>query len=124
MRETVILRDGHCVFPGCRIDARSCDVDHIVRFVASDEGGPPGQTSASALACLCRRHHRLKTFTAWRYERLATGDYEWTSPSGEDYTGHPDPGRQQTTQFGTSRGHHPAPSDRCATQRPRHRSTW
>ncbi len=29
MRETVILRDRHCVFPGCRIDARSCDLDHI-----------------------------------------------------------------------------------------------
>lgn len=93
MRETVILRDGHCVFPGCRVDARSCDLDHLVPYVAREQGGPPGQTSASALACLCRRHHRLKTFTGWRYERLSTGDYEWTSPSGEVYTGHPDPAR-------------------------------
>lgn len=94
MRETVILRDRHCVFPGCRVDARSCDLDHIAAYVASERGGPQGQTSASALACLCRRHHRLKTFTGWRYERLAaTGDYEWTSPSGEVYTGHRDPGR-------------------------------
>ncbi len=29
MRELVILRDGHCVFPGCTRDARSCDLDHI-----------------------------------------------------------------------------------------------
>ena len=29
MRELVILRDGHCVFPGCTRDARACDLDHI-----------------------------------------------------------------------------------------------
>ena len=29
MRELVILRDRHCVFPWCTRDARACDVDHI-----------------------------------------------------------------------------------------------
>ena len=29
MRDLVILRDGHCVFPGCTTDARDCDLDHI-----------------------------------------------------------------------------------------------
>ena len=29
MRDLVILRDGHCVFPGCTRDARACDLDHI-----------------------------------------------------------------------------------------------
>ena len=28
MRDLVILRDGHCVFPGCNVDARRCDLDH------------------------------------------------------------------------------------------------
>ncbi len=28
MRDLVILRDGHCVFPGCNVDARRCDQDH------------------------------------------------------------------------------------------------
>jgi hypothetical protein len=58
-REQVMLRDKHCVFPGCTVDARACDLDHIVAY---DENGPPGQTSAENLACLCRRHHRAKTF--------------------------------------------------------------
>ena len=44
MREHVILRDAHCVFPGCRRDSRSCDLDHITPYVPLDEGGPPGQT--------------------------------------------------------------------------------
>jgi hypothetical protein len=73
------------VFPGCRIDARTCDLDHIKPFVAPDDGGPPGQTSAENLACLCRRHHRLKTFTAWTYHRTRSGRYRWTSPHGQTY---------------------------------------
>jgi len=91
MRETAILRDGHCVFPGCSIDARACDQDHILAHVPIDEGGPPGQTNVQNLACLCRGHHRLKTFTTWRYHRLPDGDYEWTSPSGHRYLAGPTP---------------------------------
>jgi len=95
MRESVILRDGRCVFPGCRVDARGCDVDHIESYRPPGDGGPPGQTSPDALACLCRRHHRLKTFTAWTYHpvRTRTGAraYAWTSPHGHHYRTHPDP---------------------------------
>ena len=46
MREIVTLRDRHCVFPGCRVDARSCDLDHIDPYLDPGDGGPPGQTSA------------------------------------------------------------------------------
>src|SRR5262245_37415645 len=49
MQALVVLRDRHCVFPGCRTDARSCDLDHISPY---DEHGPPGQTSAANLASL------------------------------------------------------------------------
>ncbi len=90
MRETVILRDRHCVFPGCSIDARCCDLDHIEPYQPPDDGGPPGQTSPANLACLCRRHHRLKTFTAWSYRRLPDGDYHWINPHGQTFRVDPD----------------------------------
>ena len=93
MREAVILRDGHCVFPGCAVDARSCDLDHIEAYVPPDDGGPPGQTSLANLACLCRRHHRLKTFTAWTYQRAPDDSYVWVSPHGTTFTVSPDPAR-------------------------------
>ncbi|MGN6779925.1 MAG: DUF222 domain-containing protein, partial [Marmoricola sp.] len=95
MRELVIQRDQHCVFPMCDRDARTCDLDHLEPYVPPDEGGPPGQTRPENLAPLCRRHQnaptkslrgrRCKTFTAWRYRRLPDGDYEWTSPDGATY---------------------------------------
>jgi hypothetical protein len=53
MRETVVLWDRHCAFPGCPTDARSCDLDHLQPYVPPDAGGPPGQTSPANLACLC-----------------------------------------------------------------------
>src|SRR5699024_12353178 len=56
MREQVILRDGHCVFPYCGRPARRADVDHIVPYESD------GPTEPDHLAALCRRHHRAKTF--------------------------------------------------------------
>jgi hypothetical protein len=79
MRELVILRDRHCVFPGCGRDARSCDLDHIDPY---DPAGPPGQTSPENLAALCRRHHRAKTSGLWRYTRTPDGEYVWHGPHG------------------------------------------
>ncbi len=114
MRELVILRDKHCVFPGCGIDARSCDLDHIEPYVPLDAGGPPGQTHPGNLAALCRRHHRAKTHRAWSYRRRPPDEpddradardtidgpcgysernlgpgYTWTSPLGWTLTTHP-----------------------------------
>jgi hypothetical protein len=55
---------------------------HIAPFIPPDQGGPPGQTNPANLAPLCRRHHRCKTFTRWRYHRLPDGTYQWTDPTG------------------------------------------
>ena len=50
------------------------------------EGRPqPGPTQTDNLACLCRYHHRLKTFTAWHYEMVEPGVFDWTSPHGHRY---------------------------------------
>jgi hypothetical protein len=82
MRELVILRDPHCVFPWCPRNARRCDLDHIDPY---DETGPPGQTTPENLAPLCRRHHRAKTAGRWRYQRHLDGTYHWTGPHHRTY---------------------------------------
>ena len=82
MRDLIMLRDGHCIFPRCQVDARSCDLDHTIPY---DENGPPGQTRPENLAALCRRHHRAKTTGRWRYLRTPDGDYTWHGPYGTTY---------------------------------------
>jgi hypothetical protein len=84
MREQVILRDKHCVFPWCERDARSCDLDHIEPYI-DGPGAPPGQTRPDGLACLCRTHHLCKTFHGWTYRRLPDGSYRWKDPHGHTY---------------------------------------
>ena len=87
LRDLVVLRDRHCVFPWCARDARSCDLDHITPY---DDTGPPGQTSPANLAPLCRRHHRAKTHAGWTYRRRPDGTYQWTSPHHRTYVVGPD----------------------------------
>jgi 5-methylcytosine-specific restriction endonuclease McrA len=88
LREQVQLRDRTCVFPRCTRPARGCDIDHVIPYDhgADAEGRPqPGPTQTDNLACLCRFHHRLKTHSAWRYEVVENGVFEWTSPHGHRY---------------------------------------
>lgn len=65
-----------CVFPGCRIPAVDCDVDHIEDYAT---GGP---TVADNLAPACRHDHRIKHRYGWIYRRLPGGGYEWISRLG------------------------------------------
>ena len=87
MRELVIQRDQHCVFPWCTRDARRADLDHITPFDTGkpDDPGPPGQTRPDNLAPLCRRHHRIKTVGGWSYARGPDTRYTWTTPHGRSY---------------------------------------
>ncbi|MGW0175627.1 DUF222 domain-containing protein [Rhodococcus sp. NPDC003322] len=82
LAEIVRARDGICRFPGCSVRAVSCDIDHTVPF---DHAKPAsgGWTVEQNLACLCRRHHRLKTLGRWNVRQLGGGRLEWTTPSGE-----------------------------------------
>ncbi|WP_210648824.1 HNH endonuclease signature motif containing protein [Nocardioides sp. SYSU D00065] len=88
VREHVVLRDRTCVFPWCSQPARGCDIDHVIPHDpdADDKDRPqPGPTTTSNLAALCRRHHRLKTHSAWRYTATGPGTFEWTSPHGHRF---------------------------------------
>ena len=85
MADLVRLRDPVCVFPGCQIPSRRCDLDHIKAYQDPDDGGPPGQTRPDNLAPLCRRHHRAKTHGTWTYRRTPDASYRWTAPTGRVY---------------------------------------
>ncbi|MBS42006.1 MAG: hypothetical protein CMH83_02275 [Nocardioides sp.] len=85
-----------CVFPGCGVPSAHADLDHIEPYASG------GKTTADNLAPLCRRHHRMKTHTRWRYRRRPDGVLEWTGPMGQMFTVDdrwhrhppPDPGTQ------------------------------
>lgn len=76
-------RDRHCRFPGCRLPAIRCEVDHTIDYALG------GKTDISNLAHLCQRHHSMKQFAGWKVRQLDGGILEWTSPIGTTYTDHP-----------------------------------
>ncbi len=73
-----------CVFPGCRMPATECDMDHRVDYAY---GGP---TEVDNLAPLCRNDHRVKHVAGWTYRLHTDGIIEWTSPLGHTYLTDPD----------------------------------
>ena len=79
LADFVRCRDLTCRFPGCDKAAVCCDLDHTIPY------GDGGRTHASNLKCLCRLHHLIKTFWAWRDHQLPDGTLVWTSPSGQTY---------------------------------------
>jgi hypothetical protein len=83
LRRHLRARGERCRFPGCRRQARGCDLDHT-RDAAL--GGP---TCVDNLCHLCRRHHTLKHASAWRVRQLAGGVIEWRSPLGRLYQDRP-----------------------------------
>jgi hypothetical protein len=76
-RRFVRARDRTCRMPGCRRAPGRCDIDH---GIAHADGGP---TDCWNLCCLCRRHHRIKTFARdWAFQLLADGRLIVRTPSG------------------------------------------
>jgi len=82
LADFVRCRDLTCRFPGCRVPATNCDLDHTIPW-------PCGPTAASNLKCLCRRHHLLKTFwgghKGWRDEQFDDGTVVWTAPDARTH---------------------------------------
>ena len=68
-----------CVFPGCRMPAVNCDLDHRI---AHAQGGP---TTVENHAPLCRHHHRSKHEAGWSYMKIGRVTVEWVSPTGLTY---------------------------------------
>jgi hypothetical protein len=68
-----------CVFPGCRVPASRCDIDHTTPW------GQRHRTPVDELAPLCRHHHLLRHRAAWQYQQTDTGHLEWVSPLGHRY---------------------------------------
>lgn len=73
--DLVRARDGQCRFPGCTVNARFCDLDHVRPW-------PLGPTDAANLMCLCRRHHRIKQTVRWRVRIEPNATVTWTDPTG------------------------------------------
>lgn len=86
-RRQVENRNPSCIFPGCRMPAHQCDLDHRKRWVESKE------TKTENLVPLCRHDHRVRHGAGWEHKPLPENDHLWTSPLGLKYTtsGHPPP---------------------------------
>jgi mRNA-degrading endonuclease toxin of MazEF toxin-antitoxin module len=96
MTRTVIARDVHCVFPGCRKRAAHGDLDHVEAFTPGD------LTTQANLMSLCRRHHRLKHTGKWTVTRNdETSVTTWTDRRGREHCSRP-PTKPTTTTATTT----------------------
>jgi hypothetical protein len=84
LADFVIARDRRCRFPGCRLPARRCDIDHQVPFRQ-----PGGVTAPRNCQVLCEHHHRLKHEAGWTVSGDPAGELQWTTPTGHRYRAPP-----------------------------------
>ena len=59
LRVALEIRDKHCSFPGCTIDASRCDAHHVIHW----EHG--GFTDIRNTLLLCQGHHHLVHEGRW-----------------------------------------------------------
>ncbi|MEX1208512.1 MAG: DUF222 domain-containing protein [Acidimicrobiia bacterium] len=80
-RRTVESRDQVCYFPGCRMPATDCDLDHRTPWAERR------RTSADGLDAGCRHDHvTVRHRIGWIHRLLPGGDHLWISPLGHRYT--------------------------------------
>ena len=83
-RAFVTTRDQRCRFPNCGQRVGWADLDHVHAH------GDGGTTDCANLCCLCRSHHRLKTFApGWRFRMDDDGALHVTTPTGVTRTTRP-----------------------------------
>jgi hypothetical protein len=79
LTDFIVARDRRCRFPSCTRRASRCDIDHSIPHRQG------GETSRKNCGCLCRRHHRMKTFGGWTLESFDDGACLWTAPGGRKF---------------------------------------
>jgi hypothetical protein len=80
-RRSVEARHRTCVFPGCRMPARQCDLDHRTPWSTRPV------TITTDLVPGCRHDHITNRHrVGWTHQPLPGGDHLWTSPLGHRYT--------------------------------------
>lgn len=80
-RRSVEARDRTCTFPGCRVPATQCDLDHRTPWSVER------QTCTHGLDAGCRHDHvTVRHGIGWLHELLPGGDHLWISPLGHRYT--------------------------------------
>ena len=84
-RRAVETRNPTCVFPGCRMPAAECDLNHEIPWAQTH------QTTARKLGPLCRHDHINHHDHGWKLKQIRPGVYQWTSPLGHTYIVGPDP---------------------------------
>ncbi|NEK85048.1 HNH endonuclease [Blastococcus saxobsidens] len=100
------LPDRTCRHPGCSQRAGRTDLAHVVPY---DCGG---RTGCDNLCCLCRTHHRLKTFArGWRFVLASDGTLTVTTPSGITRSTRPPGLRDPHDQPALSAPPRPPPDD-------------
>jgi hypothetical protein len=77
-----------CCFPGCRIRARDCDLDHRTPYDPDDPTGDRGggATCSCTLQPLCRTHHRLKTAGMIHVRAMSPDDEPGVVPGTLEFT--------------------------------------
>lgn len=88
MKRFLRARDQHCRFPGCRMPAHRCQIDH------NHDHAKGGATALCNLSHFCVRHHALKHPDVpdrfrWSAQQQPDGTVTWFSPLHRAYEDRP-----------------------------------
>ena len=83
-KRVVETRNPTCVFPGCRMPADQCDLNHEIPWAEAH------RTTVRELGPLCRHNHIDHHRHRWKLKQIRPGIYQWTSPLGHTYIVGPD----------------------------------
>lgn len=76
-RLALAVRDGGCLWPGCRVPASYCEAHH------SEHWAQGGRTEIDSGILLCRFHHMLLHNAGWKIRREARGPFVLHRPPGD-----------------------------------------